>query len=102
MTCNIFILCLKEEIKALANDELRKASIVEPLKIAGSAGGASLGGYAAGAVVGLVIGVGTGGLGLVVIGLAVAVGGYAGGEIGKAIGENSGTYIADQVNEYYE
>ena len=95
-------LTIHKAYKTGDNDELRKASIVEPLKIAGSAGGASLGGYAAGAVVGLVIGVGTGGLGLVVIGLAVAVGGYAGGEIGKAIGENSGTYIADQVNEYYE
>lgn len=84
------------------NDELRKASIVEPLKIAGSAGGASLGGYAAGAVVGLIIGVGTGGIGLVVIGLAVGIGGYVGGEVGKSIGETSGTYVADQVNEYYE
>lgn len=84
------------------NDELRKASIVEPLKIAGSAGGASLGGYAAGTVVGLIIGVGTGGVGLIVIGLAVAAGGYIGGEIGKSSGDIAGTFIADQVNEYYE
>ena len=61
-----------------------------------------MGGYAAGAVVGLIIGVGTGGIGLVVIGLAVGIGGYVGGEVGKSIGETSGTYVADQVNEYYE
>lgn len=95
-------LTIHKAYKTGDNDELRKAAIVEPLKIAGSAGGASLGGYAAGAVVGLIIGVGTGGVGLVVIGLAVAVGGYVGGEIGKSGGDIAGTFIADQVNEYYE
>jgi len=36
------------------------------------------------------------------IGLTVGIGGYVGDEVGKSIGEPSGTYVVDQVNEYYE
>jgi hypothetical protein len=36
------------------------------------------------------------------IGLTVGIGGYVGEKVGKTIGEPSGTYVADQVNEYYE
>jgi hypothetical protein len=65
-----------------------KGGNIEVGKGAGSIVGGLAGGALAGAVVGyLVFGVVTGGVGLVVVGVAAAAAGYGSGKVGEAVGE---------------
>lgn len=82
--------------------KIRKAVIVEPLKLGGSIYGGAKGAAIGGAAAVLVIGVGTGGLGLVVIGACAVIGGLGGGILGGEIGEIIGTGIDTSINKVIE
>lgn len=71
--------------------QIRKAVLVEPLKVGGSLVGGRVGAVGATAAAVLVIGVGTGGVGLVVIGACAVLGGLGGGIVGGWLGEMVGT-----------
>ena len=73
------------------NKQIRKAVIVEPLKLGGSIYGGTKGAALGGTFAALVIGVGTGGIGLVVIGACAIAGGIGGGIVGGKFGEIIGT-----------
>ncbi|MCH7290586.1 hypothetical protein [Acinetobacter genomosp. 15BJ] len=73
------------------NKKIRKAVLVEPLKLGGSLVGGRMGAVAATATAVLVLGVGTGGVGLVVIGACAVAGGIGGGIFGGWIGEMVGS-----------
>ena len=84
---------------ALADGNNKKA-VEEIGQGAGAIGGGIAGGKV-GALVGtgvvLVLGIGTGGVGLVVVGLFAAGGAYYGGELGKAKAKE---YITDPINQH--
>lgn len=73
------------------NKQIRKAVLVEPLKLGGSIYGGIQGAALGATAAALVIGVGTGGIGLVVIGACAIAGGVGGGIIGGEVGEIIGT-----------
>lgn len=76
----------------------RKTIVKETLKLEGSMGGAWLGASGASAGIGaavLILGIGTGGVGLVVIGVGAVVGGFVGGLLGGMGGEA----LAEIINE---
>lgn len=76
----------------------RRTVVKETLKLEGSLGGAWLGATGASAGAGaalLVFGIGTGGVGLVVVGVCAVVGGFAGGLLGSMGGEA----LAEIINE---
>ncbi|WP_151776043.1 hypothetical protein, partial [Acinetobacter colistiniresistens] len=73
------------------NKKIRKAVLVEPLKLGGSIYGGLKGASLGAAAAVLVIGVGTGGVGLIVIGACAVAGGIGGGILGGQIGEIIGT-----------
>ena len=75
-----------------------KQVIEEGGQLAGSLGGGALAGWAAGSAM-LVLGIGTGGVGLVVVGLFVAGSAYYGGELGK---EKTKEYITDPINKHID
>jgi hypothetical protein len=78
-----------------------KGMITETGQLAGSLGGGSAGGYVgglAGAGVVMALGLATGGVGLVVIGIFVAGGAYLGGEGGKVFLKK----VTDKVNEHVD
>lgn len=78
--------------------QIRKAVLVEPLKVGGSIYGGTKGAAIGGAAAALVIGVGTGGIGLVVIGACAVLGGLGGGIIGGKIGETIGNGADRSIN----
>lgn len=67
--------------------QIRRAVFVEPLKLGGSIIGGRAGAIAGTAAAVFVVGVGTGGIGLVVIGVCAILGGLGGGVIGGELGE---------------
>ena len=75
------------------NKQIRKAVIVEPLKLGGSIYGGAKGAALGATAAVLVIGVGTGGIGLIVIGACAIAGGIGGGIVGSEIGEIIGTGV---------
>ncbi|MEE9901334.1 MAG: hypothetical protein PBU42_01205 [Acinetobacter haemolyticus] len=81
------------------NKQTRRAVIVEPLKLGGSIIGGRAGAIGGAAAAVLIIGVGTGGVGLIVIGAGAVIGGLAGGVIGGTVGEIIGIG-ADQSIEW--
>lgn len=80
------------------NKKIRKAVIVEPLKLGGSIYGGVKGAALGGTFAALVIGVGTGGVGLVVIGACAILGGLGGGILGGTFGELIGTGADRSIN----
>ena len=80
--------------------QFRRAVIVEPLKVTASAGGATGGGIigtATGSAFVMVVGIGTGGVGLAIIGVCAVVGGAAGGYFGGELGNLFGGKIDDTI-----
>ncbi|OXL28009.1 hypothetical protein [Psychrobacter sp. DAB_AL32B] len=76
-------------------DHIRKTVITETLKLEGGLAGGWVGGAGGAALATAVIGVGTGGVGFIVIGVVAAGFGVAGGILGSMGGEE----VADLINE---
>lgn len=79
------------------SDHTQKTIIKETLKLEGSLGGAGL---ASGGVMlaATAFGLGTGGLGFIVVGVVAAGAGLVGGHYGGIAGQSAGIWIGDQVD----
>ena len=81
------------------SDHTRKTIITETLKLEGGLAGGWLGGAGGAALATAVIGAGTGGIGLIVIGVVAAGSGVAEGILGSEFGGFAGDVIGDEVNK---
>lgn len=81
------------------SDHITKTAITETLKFGGSVGGGYYGALAGSAILAVAFGVGTGGLGFVVLGAGAVIGGTIGGLAGGEIGEFAGERLGDRVNK---
>ena len=81
------------------SDHITKTATTETLKFGGSIGGGYVGSIAGSAVLAVAFGVGTGGLGFVLLGAGAVIGGTIGGLVGSETGEFFGERIGDKLNQ---